>query len=146
MIKEINLKFFPNNKEIDSLDFDGFKTLLLQLAALIQEREKSLQYFEISQAFENLIKLIRDNPINELVKNLFKEDKIEKIEKIANVHDLENNEFQENKEEFVIPEGYMKSTEQKVEWDHRLPDGLIIPEGFSISYGIINDLLYANLQ
>ena len=120
--------------------------LLLQLAALVQEKEKSLQYLEISQTYENLIKIIRDNPINELVRSLFKEDKPERIEKAAKVHNLENNEFQENNEEFIIPEGYMKATEQKVEWDHRLPEVLNIPEGFSISYGIINDLLYANLE
>ncbi len=113
---------------------------------MIQEREKSLQFLEISQTLENLIKTLKENPIHELITNLFKEEKLDKIENIENIQNNEDNEFQEKKEVCAIPEGYAKSIEQKLEWENKLPGSLNIPQGFQIAYEIINEILDSKFQ
>lgn len=132
----------PSVKNPRFLDYDGFVKLLTNLAVLLHTREPIYRP-ELSYGlmFESLLEMIdkarrqrgEENPNfgpQQSFKYLQEKDMI----------DLMNFRLQDDPE-FVLPPSFRKVREKKVNFEYKLPLGLMAPQSFRDCYEIIADLL-----
>ena len=143
LFKLVNQKILKKT-DLQTLDFDGFHHLFIQLAIFIYSRPpKNLSHMPIYLPVQELFNHFRDAEAKQGKNTALFDDPDSTDPGDKDLNKFLNDNIKENPE-YPLPEAYRKVYEKHLEIDFKLPSSLIIDDKIKISTDIIDEILFKN--
>ena len=143
LFKLVNQKIMKKT-DVQTLDYDGFHNLFIQLAIFIYSRPpNNLGHMPIYIPVQKLFNHFRDAEVKQGKSIILYDDPDSTDPGDKDLNKLMNENIKQNPE-YPLPEAYRKVYEKNLEVNFILPKPLTIDEKYKISMDIIDEILFKN--